>query len=89
MSSESEARPDIPGPPADQRGADARDLVLAALDFLRGIQETGGSPSGPPSLARQEAGLLEWADGLGLLLSADAVIPHLDRGGQEHDILKQ
>lgn len=76
-------------PPADQRGADAGDLVVAALDFLRRVQEAGGGPSGPPSLAGQEASLLRWADGLGLLLIPDQIIPFLDRGGQEHDILKQ
>lgn len=89
MPSESQAPDDLPGPPAHQRGADAGDLVLAALDFIRGVQETGGSPSGPPPLARQEACLLQWADSLGLLLNPDEIIPFLDRGGQEHEILKQ
>jgi hypothetical protein len=89
MASESQAPDDLPGPPANQRGADEGDLVLAALDFLRGVQETGGSPSGPPPLARQEACLLQWADRLGLLLNAETITPFLSRGGQEHEIVDQ
>ncbi len=89
MTSENEMPADLPDPPAHQRGSDARDLVRAALDHLRGVQEAGGSPSGPPSLARQEASLLQWADGVGLLLNPEEIIPYLDRGGQEHEILKQ
>ena len=87
----SEDRPprDLSRPPADQRVADAGDRIRAALDFLRGLQEAGGSPSGPPPLARQEAGLLQWADGLGLLLNAGEIIPSLDRGGQEHEIVNR
>lgn len=89
MSSESR-RDQAPGsPPADQRGADAGDLVVAALDYLRGVQDAGGGSSGPPPLARQEARLREWADRLGLLLNPEEIIPFLDRGGQEHDILKR
>jgi hypothetical protein len=76
-------------PPAHQRGTDEGDLVLAVLDYLRGVQEAGGSPSGPPPLARQEACLLQWADRLGLLLNPEGIIPFLDRGGQEHEILKK
>jgi Serine/Threonine/Tyrosine Kinase found in polyvalent proteins len=89
MPSETEPDSEISHPPSHQRGTDAGDLVLAALDFLRGVQETGGSPSGPPSLAWQEARLREWADRLGLLLNAEEITPFLDRGGQEHEILKQ
>ncbi len=89
MPSETEPDSEIPHPPAHQRGTDAGDLVLEALDFLRGVQEAGGSPSGPPSLAWQEARLREWADRLGLLLKAEEITPFLDRGGQEHEILKQ
>jgi len=87
--SENEPDSESPGPPAHQRGADAGDLVVAALDFLRGVQETGGSPSGSPSLAWQEARLLQWADRLGLLLNAEAITPLLSRGGQEHEIVDQ
>lgn len=76
-------------PPAHQRGTDEGDLIRAALNHLRGVQEAGGGSSGSPSLARQEACLLQWADGLGLLLNPEKIIPFLDRGGQEHEILKQ
>ncbi len=89
MASESEPPADFPDPSAHQRGADARDPVLAALDHLRGIQEASGDSSGSLPLARQEACLREWADRLGLLLNPQEIIPFLDRGGQEHEILKQ
>jgi hypothetical protein len=65
--------------------ADGTDLVRAALDHLRGVQASGGEASGPPSLARQKTHLREWAEGLGLLLNAEDIVPRLERGGQEHD----
>jgi len=37
--------------------------------------------------AWQEACLKEWADRLGLLLDAEAIIPSVQRGGQEHDVI--
>ncbi len=86
MPSENEPDSEIPHPPAHQRGADGADLVLSALDHLRGISSAGGAALGPPPLARQEAGLREWADRLGLLLNAAAINSRLTRGGQEHDI---
>jgi len=89
MTSESQPPTGNSHPSAHQRGTDEGDLVLAALDHLRGVQEAGGSPSGPPPLARQEACLLQWADRLGLLLNPEGIIPFLDRGGQEHEILKK
>jgi hypothetical protein len=69
MSSESEPCPAHPRPPADQRGTDAADLILAALDQLRGVHETSGSPPRPPTLACQKENLRQWADRLGLLLN--------------------
>jgi hypothetical protein len=69
MPSENEPERKIVHPPADQRGADAADFILTALDHIRGVQEASGSPSWAPPLARQEASLLEWANSLGLLLS--------------------
>jgi hypothetical protein len=86
MPSETESDSEIPDPPAHQRGADGEDLVLAALDHLRGISPADGTTSGPPPLARQEAGLREWANRLGLLLDSSAINPKLTRGGQEHDV---
>jgi len=86
MSSESEsATRENSSPPAHQRGADGADLILAALDFLRGIQPPGGEAPGPPTLACQEAHLREWAESLGLLLKTEDILPRLERGGQEHD----
>ena len=70
MSSENRTPDGLSRPPADQRGADAGDLVLAALDFLRGGISGDGETSRPPPLARQESGLLQWADRMGLLLNA-------------------
>jgi len=89
MPSENEPEREITHPPADQRGADAADFILAALDHIRGVQEASGSPSWSPPLARQEASLLEWANRLGLLLNEATITPKLDRGGQEHDIYKE
>jgi hypothetical protein len=86
MASESEPDPEIPRPPADQRGADAGDLILTALDFLRGGLPGNGEASGASTLAGQEARLREWADRLGLLLSASALPTKVVRGGQEHDL---
>lgn len=86
MPSETEPDSEIPNPPAHQRGTDAGDLVLAALDFLRGgIPGNRESPR-PPSLAGQEASLLQWADGLGLLLSPANLPTKVVRGGQEHEL---
>lgn len=78
-----------PHPPADQRGTDAGDLVLAALDFIRGFPEGGCHSSGPPPLARQKAGLERWADHLGILLDAKTEFPDFERGGQEHDFVRR
>lgn len=76
MGSESRSETDSGSPPAGQRGADAGDRILAALDHLRGIQEAGGDPSRPPPPARQEAGLLEWAQRTGLRLTPEEILPH-------------
>lgn len=66
--------------------ADGADLILAALDHLRGGVSPNGGSSGPPSLARQKENLREWARGLGLLLSQSDLPPKVVRGGQEHDV---
>ncbi|OYV06133.1 MAG: hypothetical protein CFE26_07925 [Verrucomicrobiales bacterium VVV1] len=89
MSSESEPSPANSSPPADQRGTDAADLVLAALDHLRGVHETGGSSFGPPTLACQKENLRQWADRLGLLLDHQSIASRLTRGGQEHDFFRE
>ena len=86
MSSENQPDPEIPSPPAHQRGADGADLILAALAHLRGGISGNGKTSGPPTLARQEACLHEWADGLGFLLNPGALPTRILRGGQEHDL---
>ena len=69
MASETEPNREIPSPPADQRGTDAGNLILEALDQLRGSLSANGETHGPPPLAWQEARLREWADRLGLLLN--------------------
>ena len=68
--------------PADQRGADGEDLVLAALGHVRAGIPSGGEPSGPPTLARQKENLREWAAGLGLVLRAFDLAAKVMRGGQ-------
>ena len=69
MPSETEPAPEIPRPPAHQRGTDAGDLILAALDFVGGGLPGNRETPRPPSLAGQEARHLQCADGLGLLLN--------------------
>ncbi|MCU0796612.1 MAG: hypothetical protein MUF31_11835 [Akkermansiaceae bacterium] len=86
MPSENRTPDGLSRPPADQRGADAGDLVLAALDFLRRGLSGDGEPSRPPPLARQESGLLQWADGLGLLLNPADLPGKVIRGCQEHEL---
>jgi hypothetical protein len=72
--------------PADQRGTDGEDLVLAALHYVRGGLSLGREASGPPTLARQKENLRGWAASLGLLLSAYDIPAKVVRGGQEHEI---
>ncbi len=72
----------------DFSGADGSDLILPALDHVRGSASPDGGPHGTPSLARQKTALREWAESLGLLLDTEAIIPRLVRGGQEHDVLE-
>jgi hypothetical protein len=68
--------------------ADEEDLILAALDYLRGVRQADGGIHGPPSLACQKEGLRQWAGSLGLLLDAKVVLPLFQRGGQEHDFYR-
>lgn len=67
-------------------GADGQDLILAALDHLRGGLSANGSTPGAPPLARQKKDLREWARGLGLLLNSKDLPAKVIRGGQEHDV---
>lgn len=69
--------------------ADGADLVVAALDQLRGISPAGVGSLGAPTLTRQKEGLREWARGLGLLLDAAGIVSGLERGGQEHDWFRE
>jgi len=89
MSNEARPAPDDPSPSAPHRGADETDLVLAALNHLRGISQAGDGAFGTPSLARQEESLRQWADRLGLLLNPSQITSRLTRGGQEHDIFNE
>ena len=86
MGSENEPANSSPRPTADQRRADAEDLVLAALDFLRGSLSTNVGACGPSSLARQKEDLHQWANSLGLLLSPSDLPAKVIRGGQEHEL---
>lgn len=86
MSSENEADAAKPRPPADQRGEDAKDLVFAALDFLRGGLSSNGGASGAPALAWQKENLRQWSEHLGLLLNPEELPQKVLRGGQEHDL---
>ena len=66
--------------------ADGSDLILAALDHLRGGLPPDGSSYGTPPLGRQEEDLRQWASGVGLLLTSSDLPSKLVRGGQEHDV---
>ena len=68
------------------RRADGADLIVQALDHLRGGIQTDGSSHGAPTLARQKEDLREWARGLGLLLKHANLPAQVVRGGQEHDL---
>lgn len=72
-------------PPSRLSGDDGEDRIVAALDFLRRIRPAGGDPYGETDASGQKARLQEWAESLGCLLSPEAILPHLRRGGQEHD----
>lgn len=74
------------GDSAAHERADGEDLIVAALDHLRGSLSADRDASGPPSLTRQKESLCEWARGLGLLLTASDLPSKAERGGQEHDI---
>ncbi|MBK8038937.1 MAG: hypothetical protein IPK22_17670 [Verrucomicrobiaceae bacterium] len=86
---------DVPEPPPAAREApahsraDGADLILAALDHLRGISPAGVGTLGTPTLTRQKESLREWARGLGLLLNASGLVSRLERGGQEHDWFRE
>ena len=86
MSSETNPPGSHTHPPAHQRRADGEDLVLAALDHLRGSLPANGSPSGTPTLARQKEDLRQWAGRLGLLLTFSQLPSKIVRGGQEHEL---
>lgn len=86
MSRESDPASPSSRPPAHQRGTHEADLVLAALDFLRGGVSADVRPCGPPTLARQKEDLGQWADRLGLLLSSSDLPAKVVRGGQEHEL---
>lgn len=86
MPSESEPSPAHSHPPADQRGTDAADLVLAAYDLLCGGLPADVGTCGPPTLSRQKEVLYQWADRLGLLLNATDLPAKVIRGGQEHEL---
>ncbi len=86
MGSENEPGNTSPRPPVDQRGTDGADLVLSALDFLRGSLSANVGACGPPTLARQKKDLHQWANGLGLLLSPSDLPAKVIRGGQEHEL---
>lgn len=85
---ESPGQPQSDSQTASHFGAGRGDFIQAALDHLRGISPTGGEALGAPTIARQKESLREWAHGLGLLLEADSIVPHLIRGGQEHDFFR-
>jgi hypothetical protein len=86
MPSEPERPSTSSDPPADHGGADEGDLILQALGVLRGSVSADVGSFGTASLSRQKEDLSQWADRLGLLLSADDLPAKVVRGGQEHEL---
>ena len=86
MESESQPEPDSSRQAAFVPKAVERDLVRAALDYLRRSLPPDSGASGAPTVARQKADLCEWAKSLGLLLTPDLFPAIPVRGGQEHDL---
>lgn len=70
----------------DLQGDDAKNRVHAALNHLRAVLCSDGSSHWKSDSTRQKEALQKWAANLGLLLDAERILPHLKRGGQEHDI---
>lgn len=89
MSNEAESGSTKTHPPAGHSGADGPDLIVAALDFIRGVSEAGSGALGTPPLAIQERKLLEWATGIDLILDHKSINRDLNRGGQEHDFIRR
>jgi hypothetical protein len=88
MGSEKESARSSPHSPADQCGTDGADLVLAALNFLRGSLSANVGTSGPSPISRQKQDLRQWANGLGLLLDPSDLPAKVIRGGQEHELFR-
>jgi hypothetical protein len=86
MESESQPEPDSSRQAAFVPKAVERDLIRAALDYLRRSLPPDSGASGAPTVARQKADLCEWAKSLGLLLTPDLFPAIPVRGGQEHDL---
>jgi hypothetical protein len=89
MSNEAESSSAKNHPPADHRGVDGADLIVSALDFIRGSVSSDGGSCGPPNLARQEEILLQWADDMGLRLNHSDFPSKVVRDGQEHDLFHE
>ncbi|MFT5192747.1 MAG: hypothetical protein ACI9DF_005855 [Verrucomicrobiales bacterium] len=87
MSDHEPAKPQAQqGDPTHLPSGDVEDLIVAALDHLRGSLERDGGAYWQDSSPRQKVILLEWASRLGLLLDANEYASRLQRGGQEHDV---
>ncbi len=71
---------------ASQSGEAGPDLVAEALAYLRAGLSGNEPASWPPPLARQKAGLAQWAGNLGLLLNPGDLPSKSVKGGQEHDL---
>ncbi|MFM8829941.1 MAG: hypothetical protein ACKOHM_02880, partial [Spartobacteria bacterium] len=68
MSSEGNGSKDPVSDSADLQRADSENLVVSAIDYIRGVLSASGEASGTPTVAWQKKGLCEWARSLGLLL---------------------
>lgn len=88
--SDGHTHPHPPSPsPAGFPGNHAEGAIDAAISHIRGILSASGESLGSPSFAGVEASLRQWAGDLGALLDPADVLPHLKKGGQEHDIFER
>jgi hypothetical protein len=87
--SETHHNPYQTDPPRVSPGDDPGNRIASAIHHIRTILEQGGASFGTSSITRMEESLRQWARDLDALLNPDDFLPHLRRGGQEHDIFER
>ena len=78
-------QPDETDSASHLRRDDGEDRIVAALDHLHEVLQGSGDPYWKTDTFCQKGCLQKWAEGLGLRLDSEPILPLLKRGGQEHD----